>query len=209
MNRWFTSLVKSKLLLQLQPVIWLVFFLVFNSKWERKSEKTFVLNFYYFRVMVLKWPGTFKDVFHSILHSPFLVSIKFPAFLTHSLCVKGTFVYRIYFRVFYKPYTPAIMAATGVINFHRTSPQPTACRYPTCSLRTATGSNKDPRHGLNLLRWLVVISCFTLLTIFFYPSIPVSFYLYFPSLFSFLFQVFILLFILTFSLLISFLSSTK
>ena len=101
------------------------------------------------------------------------------------------------------------MAATGVINFHRTSPQPTACRYPTCSLTTATGSNKDPRQGLNLLRWLVVISCFTLLTIFFYPSIPVSFYLYFPSLFSFLFQVFILLFILTFSLLISFLSSTK
>ena len=34
------------------------------------------------------------------------------------------------------------MAFTGVTNAHGPSPQPTACRSPTCSLMTATGSNQ-------------------------------------------------------------------
>ena len=34
------------------------------------------------------------------------------------------------------------MAFTGVANAHGPSPQPTACRSPTCSLMTETGNNK-------------------------------------------------------------------
>ena len=34
------------------------------------------------------------------------------------------------------------MAFTGVTNAHGPSPQPTACRSPTCSLTTSTGSNQ-------------------------------------------------------------------
>ena len=38
--------------------------------------------------------------------------------------------------------TPTPMAFTGVTNDHRPSPQPTACRSPSCSLTTATGNNR-------------------------------------------------------------------
>ena len=34
------------------------------------------------------------------------------------------------------------MALTGVTNAHGPSPQPIACRSPSCSLMTATGSNQ-------------------------------------------------------------------
>ena len=34
------------------------------------------------------------------------------------------------------------MAFTGVTNAHGPSPQPTACRSPSCCLTTATGSNQ-------------------------------------------------------------------
>ena len=34
------------------------------------------------------------------------------------------------------------MAFTGVTNAHGPSPQPRACRSPSCSLTTATGSNQ-------------------------------------------------------------------
>ena len=37
--------------------------------------------------------------------------------------------------------TPTLMAFTGFTNAHGPSPHPTACRSPTCSLTTATGSN--------------------------------------------------------------------
>ena len=43
---------------------------------------------------------------------------------------------------FFKSPTPTLMAFTGVINTHRPTPQPTACRSPTWSLTTATGSNQ-------------------------------------------------------------------
>ena len=36
--------------------------------------------------------------------------------------------------------TPTLMAFTGVANAH--GPQPAACRSPSCSMMTATGSNQ-------------------------------------------------------------------
>ena len=42
---------------------------------------------------------------------------------------------------FFASPTPTLMAFTGVTNAHGPSPQPTACRSPSCSLTTATGSN--------------------------------------------------------------------
>ena len=38
--------------------------------------------------------------------------------------------------------TTTLMAFTGVTNAHGSSLQPTACRSPTLSLTTATGSNQ-------------------------------------------------------------------
>ena len=38
--------------------------------------------------------------------------------------------------------TPTLIAFTGVTNDHGHQPQPTACRSPTCSLMTTTGSNQ-------------------------------------------------------------------
>ena len=44
----------------------------------------------------------------------------------------------LYFnKYFFKP-TPTLMAFTVVTNVHEPSPQPTACRPPSCSLATAT-----------------------------------------------------------------------
>ena len=47
--------------------------------------------------------------------------------------------FKISFIVFDSP-TPTLMAFTGVTNAHGPSPQPVACRSPSCSLTTATGS---------------------------------------------------------------------
>ena len=43
-----------------------------------------------------------------------------------------------------------LMAFTGVTNAHGPSPQPTACRSPSYSLATATGSNQATKQVLNL-----------------------------------------------------------
>ena len=48
------------------------------------------------------------------------------------------FVIKNLWLVFIKP----LMAFNGVTNTHGASPQPTACRPPTCSQTTATGSNQ-------------------------------------------------------------------
>ena len=46
------------------------------------------------------------------------------------------------FTVFITPPPPTLMAFTGFTNAHGPSPQPTACRSPTCSLMIATGRNQ-------------------------------------------------------------------
>ena len=46
----------------------------------------------------------------------------------------------LYCIMIFKNITPALMAFTGVTNPHRPSTHSTACRSPTCSLKTATGS---------------------------------------------------------------------
>ena len=43
------------------------------------------------------------------------------------------------------------MAFTGVTNAHGPSPQPTACRSPSCSLTAATGSNQAQSKVLTYL----------------------------------------------------------
>ena len=40
------------------------------------------------------------------------------------------------------PPTPTLIPFIGVTNAHVPSSQPTACRFPTCSLTTAAGSNQ-------------------------------------------------------------------
>ena len=54
-------------------------------------------------------------------------------------------------RFYYKPPTPNLLAFTGVTYAHGPSRQPTACRFLTCSLSTATGSNQDCGDSLDHL----------------------------------------------------------
>ena len=53
-------------------------------------------------------------------------------------------------RLFFISPTPTLMAFTGVTNALGPSPQPTACRSPSCSVATGTWSKPGLRQCLNL-----------------------------------------------------------
>ena len=75
----------------------------------------------------------------------------------HQNALKRSSMNRVFFssvialvQSFFKSPNPTLMAFTGVTNAHGPSPHPTACRSPSCSLTTATGSNQATKQGLNL-----------------------------------------------------------